>query len=119
MLRRIDVLTNLELHGKESQIASIDSNASIWEVISMPTITIRNLEEQVKQRLRVLAAENGRSMEAEARDILTRETLARNQARRGNASKDRGGKASVCAEVRGNWKGRMSTDEIMTITRGD
>jgi plasmid stability protein len=85
----------------------------------MPTITIRNLEEQVKQRLRVLAAEHGRSMEAEARDILTRETLIQNQARRGNVPTNRGGGASACAAVRGAWKGRVGTDEIMAITRGD
>lgn len=85
----------------------------------MSTITIRNLEEQVKQRLRVLAAEHGRSMEAEARDILTRETLMQNQARRGHVPANRGGKASACAEVRGVWKGRVSSDEVMAITRGD
>jgi plasmid stability protein len=85
----------------------------------MPTITIRNLEEQVKQRLRVLAAEHGRSMEAEARDILTRETLIQNQARRGVVPTNRGGRDSACAAVRGAWKGRVSTDEVMTITRGD
>lgn len=101
------------------EIASIDSTASIMPVLLMPTITIRNLEEQVKQRLRMLAAEHGRSMEAEARDILTRETLVMNQARRGAAPKDRGGRASVCAAVRGAWKGRMGTDEIMAIARGD
>ena len=38
----------------------------------MASITIRNLEEGVKTRLRVRAAENGRSMEAEARVILRR-----------------------------------------------
>ena len=36
----------------------------------MASITIRNLDEGLKRRLRVRAAENGRSMEAEARDIL-------------------------------------------------
>lgn len=36
----------------------------------MTAITIRRLPEGVKQRLRMRAAENGRSMEAEARDIL-------------------------------------------------
>ncbi len=39
----------------------------------MPTITIRNLKQEVKQKLRVLAAQHGNSMEAEARLILTRE----------------------------------------------
>jgi plasmid stability protein len=36
----------------------------------MPTITIRNLDETVKRKLQVRAALNGRSMEAEAREIL-------------------------------------------------
>lgn len=36
----------------------------------MATLTIRDLDESVKSRLRVRAAHHGRSMEAEARDIL-------------------------------------------------
>ncbi len=36
----------------------------------MTSITIRNLDETVKRRLRVRAAHHGRSMEEEARDIL-------------------------------------------------
>ena len=36
----------------------------------MASITVRNLEESLKRRLRVRAAENGRSMEQEARAIL-------------------------------------------------
>ena len=39
----------------------------------MATLTIRDLDEQVKSALRVRAARNGRSMEAEVRDILARE----------------------------------------------
>ena len=38
----------------------------------MASITIRNLDDRVKRRLRVRAAENDRSMEEEARDILGR-----------------------------------------------
>ena len=38
----------------------------------MASITIRNLEDDIKQRLRVRAALRGRSMEEEARDILRR-----------------------------------------------
>ena len=37
----------------------------------MATITIRNLDDQVKRKLQIRAAINGRSMEAEARAILT------------------------------------------------
>ncbi|MCG8503493.1 MAG: hypothetical protein MI755_02700 [Sphingomonadales bacterium] len=36
----------------------------------MASITIRNLDDALKQRLRVRAAEHGRSMEEEAREIL-------------------------------------------------
>ena len=36
----------------------------------MASITVRNLDEELKQRLRVRAAENGRSMEQEVREIL-------------------------------------------------
>ena len=40
--------------------------------VDMASITIRNLDDGIKQRLRVRAAEDGRSMEEEARDILRR-----------------------------------------------
>lgn len=36
----------------------------------MATLTIRNVDETVKRRLQVRAALNGRSMEAEAREVL-------------------------------------------------
>jgi plasmid stability protein len=37
----------------------------------MATLTIRNIEQSIKERLRVRAAQNGRSMEAELRAIVT------------------------------------------------
>jgi antitoxin FitA len=40
----------------------------------MATLTIRNLDAALKERLRVRAAQHGHSMEAEVRDIL-RDTL--------------------------------------------
>lgn len=42
----------------------------------MASITIRNLDDQVKTKLRVRAATNGRSMEEEVRTIL-REVVGR------------------------------------------
>ena len=36
----------------------------------MASITVRNLEEDLKRRLRIRAARNGNSMEQEVRDIL-------------------------------------------------
>ena len=47
----------------------------------MTTLTIRNVEPELKERLRVRAAHNGRSMEAELRNML-REAL-------GGGGKDR------------------------------
>lgn len=37
----------------------------------MATLTIRGIDDEVKARLRVRAARNGRSMEAEVREILS------------------------------------------------
>ena len=45
----------------------------------MASITIRNLDDDVKTRLRIRAAEKGRSMEEEARLIL-REAVGREEA---------------------------------------
>lgn len=46
----------------------------------MASMTIRNLDEKLKARLRIQAAKNGRSMEDEARDIL-RVALSTNSSR--------------------------------------
>lgn len=47
--------------------ASIDSNE---EVVPLAAISIRNLDDHVKERLRIRAARHGRSMESEIRAIL-------------------------------------------------
>lgn len=39
----------------------------------MASITIRKLDDMLKRRLRIRAAEHGRSMEEEAREILRKE----------------------------------------------
>ena len=49
----------------------------------MASITIRNLDDSLKSRLRVRAAVHGRSMEDEARDIL-RSALSHGTAQPGN-----------------------------------
>ena len=49
----------------------------------MASITIRNLDDTLKSRLRVQAAVHGRSMEDEARDIL-RSALSREPTRKGS-----------------------------------
>lgn len=45
---------------------------ALKEVVAVATLTIRNLSEEARSALRVRAARNGRSMEAEVRDILER-----------------------------------------------
>jgi len=54
----------------------------------MATLTIRNLDEEIKQRLRIRGAKNNRSMEAEARAIL-QNTLSTADSSIGLASKIR------------------------------
>ena len=73
------------------------------------TLTIRNLEEPVKQLLRMQAANHKRSMEAEARDILTRavtqstsspanaQGLASDAAKNAVASADPAHRSRACA----------------------
>ena len=75
------------------------------------TLTIRNLDETVKRKLRVQAAQHGHSMEAEIRDILTREVLG--------SSPDAALSPGKFDHLIGIWKGRMTTDQIMLITRGE
>lgn len=48
--------------------AIIDSK---WYCGGMASITIRRLDDSVKERLRVRASQHGRSMEEEVREILT------------------------------------------------
>ncbi|MFI8607415.1 FitA-like ribbon-helix-helix domain-containing protein [Pseudomonas sp. NPDC077649] len=52
----------------------------------MASITIRNLDDELKAQLRVVAAGHGRSMEEKARVIL-RQTLARHQKHGGLGSR--------------------------------
>jgi len=51
-------------------LASGAGNIAV-EYLVMTKITIRNLDDEVKRKLQVRAAMNGRSMEAEALAILT------------------------------------------------
>ena len=48
----------------------VDPNANNAYIVAMATLNIRNLPDAVHRRLRLRAAEHGRSMEAEARAIL-------------------------------------------------
>lgn len=61
-------------------IMSYRDRTQVRTPMTMATLTIRNLDAAVKERLRVRAAEHGHSMEAEARRILQR-ALAREEGR--------------------------------------
>ena len=50
-------------------------------MVGVATLMIRDLDEDVKARLRVQAAEHGRSMEAEARALLAAALVGRRPAR--------------------------------------
>ncbi|CAN5660526.1 hypothetical protein BH09VER1_BH09VER1_00510 [soil metagenome] len=81
------------------------------------TLTIRNLDEGVKHRLRQLAALHQRSMEAEAREILARgvSEFAPGKPMLSSSERMREG----IQTVRGLWKGTGTTDELMKELRGD
>lgn len=80
------------------------------------TLTIRNLDEEVKRKLRFRAASHQTSMEAEAREILRlalEQPTDRPPPRTPEELRER------LKAVRGLWKDRGTTDELMKLTRGD
>jgi plasmid stability protein len=84
------------------------------------TLTIRNLDKAVKQKLREQAAKHQRSMEAEARDILTRGV-----AEAGGKPGGEVGTRTIAPRkgkfdhLIGIWKDRLTTDAVMALTRGE
>ncbi|MES2921982.1 MAG: plasmid stabilization protein [Verrucomicrobiota bacterium] len=79
------------------------------------TLTIRNLAEPVKQKLRMQAASHGRSMEAEAREILTL-AVAGSEVQAPVIPASSKGKFD---HLIGIWKDRGTTDELMRELRGE
>lgn len=62
------------LPNRQLRLTDIDYNACIAIIFrvfyTMATMTIRNLDDELKTRLRLRAARHGQSMEEEARSIL-------------------------------------------------
>lgn len=84
------------------------------------TLTIRNLDEGVKRKLRLRAASHQRSMEAEAREILAASLAGPDVTSAQEISKVE--RRKRIEAVIGIWKDEMggkSTDEIMQELRGD
>jgi plasmid stability protein len=85
------------------------------------TLTIRNLDEEVKQKLRLRAASHQTSMEAEVRAILAA-SLAEEPAseeEREVVIAERSKRIEACVGI---WKDRYegkTTDEIMKELHGD
>ena len=85
------------------------------------TLTIRNLDKEVKRKLRLRAASHQTSMEAEARAILAASLSSDPEiaSSREAAHSVRRQRIEACLGV---WKDEMngrSTDEIMQELRGD
>jgi len=85
-------------------------------VCVMASLTIRNLDEEVKRRLRMRGARNGRSMEAEARALLSKGVMERLVDPGPTLEREAKG---AFGHMVGIWKGRMSSDELMALTRGE
>lgn len=85
------------------------------------TLTIRNLDEDVKRKLRLRAASHQRSMEAEAREILAA-SLAGEPTTKPDPEAEKDERRKRIEALVGIWKGRYEgkgTDEIMKELRGD
>jgi phosphopantothenoylcysteine decarboxylase/phosphopantothenate--cysteine ligase len=76
----------------------------------MAQILIRKLDDRVKDSLRRRAQRNGHSLEQEVRNILSNATQEDPQPLRG---------AAIVAHLRSRGDIAMTTNEIMTLTRGE
>lgn len=84
-----------------ASIAAFASTAP-YETAPMPTLTVRNLDAHLVRRLRIRAAEHGRSAEAEHREILRAALLDTQRASNRQQAIDR------LAEFRARIAGRGS-----------
>ena len=83
-------------------------------------MTIRNLAEPIKRKLRLRAASHGRSMEAEVRDILA--GILGEETRSPESVSKIAARRKRIEGVMGIWKerdGSKSTEEIMNELRGE
>ena len=74
----------------------------------MATLTIRNLDDATKRKIRIIAAQRGHSMEAEVRNILTQAVSPNAQS--SNASES-------LRQITGIWKTRGTPEQLMKTTR--
>ena len=94
----------------------IDSNDSKCYPHLMATITIRNLDDEIKRKLRLRAARHDRSMEAEARAILAKAMLSPEEDEEPTTTDLY---LSKIKKARKLWNTQMNADEVMAMTRGE
>jgi len=76
----------------------MQSTQACRQIDIMASITVRNVPDEVHRALRVLAAQHGRSAEAEIRDILERAVKPAKRVRIGDALAALGRKAGLTDE---------------------
>ena len=100
----------------------IDSHAGNDHIELMgTTLVIRNLDEAVKQKLRLRASSHQRSMEAEVREILAA-SLAGDPPPQGGVDDAKAERRKRIEGAVGIWKDKMegkTTDQLMLELRGD
>ncbi|MDR1730853.1 MAG: Arc family DNA-binding protein [Synergistaceae bacterium] len=64
----------------------------------MPVLTVRNVPDEVHRALRMRAAVNGRSMEAEAREILKNSLKSEQRVKMGDALAELGSRLGLSRE---------------------
>ena len=81
-------------------------------------LTIHNLDEGVEEKLRKRAALHQRSVEAEAREILTR-SVEEEQPLAATLTSAQERMRTAIESVRGSWADRGTTNEWMQVSRAD
>jgi plasmid stability protein len=76
----------------------IDINESIFDELTMATLTVRSVPDEVHRALRLRAAMNGHSTEAEVREILETAVKTEQRIRLGDALAQIGQKAGLTNE---------------------
>ncbi|MCW1925945.1 hypothetical protein OKA05_25525 [Luteolibacter arcticus] len=82
------------------------------------TLTIHNLDKGVEEKLRIRAALHQRSMEAEAKEILTR-SVAEDDPLVSTLTSAQERMRTAIESVRGIWTDRGTTSEWMQASRAD
>lgn len=92
------------------------------------TLTLPNLDESLMHKLQLWAERHGRSVEAEATELLSRAVVAHDGEHTSTDATPHLPAPDPAAQermkqgieaVRGMWKGRGTTDEVMRELRGE